>query len=202
MDKNQSDLVHDKINKKLNFNSICLDYSLEAVADSGTTGHYITTKTTCVEKRNANNPIPIQMLNGEIIKLTHIALLPQHNLPNNARKAHFPGLQKPLISIGTLCNNKCVAVFDSERVTIYDQKTRNIIMQVNRYLINTLYMINMTVPQKSMTEQNIPEVFSANHVYETKSKQELILFYHAACFIPKNVHLWKQSKEMHLHHVQ
>ena len=27
--------------------------------------------------------------------------------------------------------------------------------------------------------------YRANHVYETKSKQELILFYHAACFSPK-----------------
>ena len=35
-----------------------------------------------------------------------------------------------------------------------------------------------------MTEQNIPDAFRANHVYETKSKQELILFYHAACFSP------------------
>ena len=45
-------------------------------------------------------------------------------------------------------------------------------------------MINMTEPLKSMTEQNIPEAFSANHVYETKSKQEFILFYHASCFSP------------------
>ena len=35
-----------------------------------------------------------------------------------------------------------------------------------------------------MTEQNIPEAFSENHVYDTKSKQDLILFYHAACFSP------------------
>ena len=42
----------------------------------------------------------------------------------------------------------------------------------------------MTEPLKSMTENNIPEAFSADHVYETKSKQELILFYHAACFSP------------------
>ena len=45
-------------------------------------------------------------------------------------------------------------------------------------------MINLTAPLNSMTEQNIPEEFSANHVYETKFKQELILFYHAACFSP------------------
>ena len=185
MDKNYSNLVYNKIHKKLNFNSIYLDSSLESVADSGTTGHYITTKTPCVDKRIANNKIPIKMLNGEIIKSTHIALLPQHNLPDNARKAHiFPGLQKPLISIGTLCDNNCIAVFDAKRVTIYDQTTRNIVMQGHRDPMTTLYMINMTAPQKSMTEQKIPEAFSANHVYETKSKQDLILFYHAAFFSP------------------
>ena len=43
----------------------------------------------------------------------------------------------------------------------------------------------MTAPLNSMTEQNISESFSANHIYETKSKQELILFYRAACFSPK-----------------
>ena len=57
-------------------------------------------------------------------------------------------------------------------------------MQGHRDPITTLYMINMTAPLKSMTEQNIPEAFSVNHVYETKSKQELILFYRAACFSP------------------
>ena len=57
-------------------------------------------------------------------------------------------------------------------------------MQVHRDPRTTLYMINMTVPLKKMGEQKIPDAFSANHVYETKSKQELILFYHAACFSP------------------
>ena len=57
-------------------------------------------------------------------------------------------------------------------------------MQGHRDPITTLYMINMTATQKSMTEHKIPEAFSANHLYETKSKQDLILFYHAACFRP------------------
>ena len=139
MDKNYRNLVNNKIYKKLNFNSICLHSSLEAVADSGTTGHYITTTTPCVDKQIANNPIPIKMPNGEIITSTHIALLPQHNLPDNARKAHiFPGLQKPLIFIGTVCDNNCIAVFYAERVTIYDQTTRNTIMQGHRDPITTL----------------------------------------------------------------
>ena len=131
--------------------------------------HCIITNTQCVDRRIANNPIKIKMPNGGIITSTHIALLPQHNLPDNARKAHiFPGLQKPLISIGILCDNNYIAVFDAERVTIYDQTTRNIIMQGHRYPITTLYMINTTSPLKSMPEQNIFEAFRANHVYETK----------------------------------
>ena len=139
MDKNYSNLVHNKIYKKLNFNSICLDSSLEAVADSGTTGHYITTTTPCIDEKIAKNPIPIQMPNGDIITSTHIELLSQHNLRYKARKSHiFPGLQKPLISVGTLCNNNCIAVFDARRVTIYDQTTRNIVMQSHRDPMTTL----------------------------------------------------------------
>ena len=57
-------------------------------------------------------------------------------------------------------------------------------MQGHRVPRTRLYMINMTAPLKSMTEQNIPDTFRANHVYETKSKQELTLIYHAACFSP------------------
>ena len=170
------------------------------------------------------------MPNGEIITSTHTALLPQHNLPHNARKAHiFPGLKKPLVSIGTLCDNKCVAVFDAQRVTIYNQTNRQIIMQGNRDATTGLYMIDMVMNQlkqqpqvkctemsrsddlkednkvnntvkifdnqatlPSLTSQEVvamdsslnDDLFQANHVYETKSKQELVSFYHAACFSP------------------
>ena len=57
-------------------------------------------------------------------------------------------------------------------------------MQGHIYPRTTLYMINMTAPLKAMPEQHITDTFRANHVYETKSKQELPLFYHAACFGP------------------
>ena len=74
-------------------------------------------------------------------------------------------------SIGTLRENNCIAVFDEKRVTIYEKTTRQIVMQGHRYPRTTLYMINTTVPLKSMTEQDIPDTFRANHEYETKSKQ-------------------------------
>ena len=46
------------------------------------------------------------------------------------------------------------------------------------------FMINVSEPLRAMIEQKIPDTLRANHVYETKSKQELTLFYHAACFSP------------------
>ena len=125
------------------------------------------------------------MPNGEIITSSHTALLPQHNLPDMARKAHiFTGLQKPLISIGNLCDNNCIAVFYEKRVTIYDKKTIQIFMQGHRYPKTTLYMINMTAQMRAMKEEHIPDTLRANRVYDTKSKQELTLFYYAACFSP------------------
>ena len=55
--------------------------SVLAVADSGTTGHYITANTLCVKKTRANHPITITLSNVYIIYSTHIALLPQTNMP-------------------------------------------------------------------------------------------------------------------------
>ena len=57
-------------------------------------------------------------------------------------------------------------------------------MQGHRDPNTTLYMINIAVPLRVMKEQHIPDTLRANHVYEKKSKQELTLFYHAACFSP------------------
>ena len=57
-------------------------------------------------------------------------------------------------------------------------------MQGHRDPNSTLYMINMAAPLRAMKEQHNPDTLRANHVYETKLKQELTLFYHAACFSP------------------
>ena len=60
-----------------------------AVADTGTTGHYLTLDSPCENKQQAVNPLPIQILNGEIITSTHTTLLSQQYLPIQARKAHI-----------------------------------------------------------------------------------------------------------------
>ena len=153
------------------------------VADSGTTRHYITTDTPCVKKIKANHTIPITLPNGDIISSIHIALLPQTNLPDAARHAHiFPHLTKPLILIVTLCKNNCISVFDTNQVTIYDKDTHQTIMTGQSNLVTKLYMINMIETPTLMTAPPFPDSFFANHVYETKTKQDPIMFYHADCF--------------------
>ena len=161
MDKQYRNLVKNR-NKQLHFNSMCNDSSLDAVANSRTTVHYITPTTPCTNKQTATQTIPIKMPNGYIITSSHITLPPQHKLPDKARQAHiFPGLQKPLISFGTLCENNCIAVFDEKRVTIYDKSTRQIVMQGHRDPNTTLYTINMAAPLRAMKEHHIPDTLRA-----------------------------------------
>ena len=57
-------------------------------------------------------------------------------------------------------------------------------MQGHREPNTTLYMINMAEHLREMKEQHITDTLRAHYVYETKSKQELTLFYHATCFSP------------------
>ncbi len=162
-----------------------VDSEPQAVADSRTTGHFITEDTPCVNKLKTYHPIPIKMPNGDIITPTHIALLPQQNLPLRARKAHiFPKLTKPLISIGILCDNDCIAVFDEDLVTVYNKHTKLPVLMSKRDPVTTLYMINMSTQPYISHAPSFPTYHYANHTYETQSKQDLILFYHAACFSP------------------
>ena len=94
------------------------------------------------------------MPNGDIITSTHIALLPQQNLPLQARKAHiFPKLTKPLISIGILCDNDCIAVFDEDLVTVYNKHTKLPVLMGKRDPVTTLYMIDMST-QPSISQRS------------------------------------------------
>ena len=74
-----------------------------AVADTGTTEHYLDLDSPCDNKKQAIHTLPIQIPNGEIIASTHTALLSCQDLQIQARQAHlFPGLNKALLSIGKL----------------------------------------------------------------------------------------------------
>ena len=50
--------------------------------------------------------------------------------------------------------------------------------------VTALYIINITATPMIMMAPPFPDSFFANHVYETKTKQDLIMFYHSVLFSP------------------
>ena len=64
-----------------------------AIADSGTTGHFLKIDSQCVDKRQTNEGLDVRLPDGSVIKSTHTALLNIPHLPMKARQAHlFPDI--------------------------------------------------------------------------------------------------------------
>ena len=101
-----------------------------AVADTGTTGHYLNLDLPWRNKQKSVHPLPIQMTNGGVIKSTHTALLSHPDLPLQERHAHlFPGITKALMSIGILCKHGCESTFNNKSVHIKNNQSGKIIMR-------------------------------------------------------------------------
>ena len=156
-----------------------------AVAYTGTTGHYMTLDLSCDNKQLAVNPLPIRMPNGEIITSTHTALLSKQDIPIQARKSQlFPGLNKALLYIGTLCGHGCQATFDDKSVLVFNKGSGKLIMKGTRDSRSNLYMINLTQRNKLMTEFTTSDKYFLGRAYEGKSKGTLVDYHHASCWIP------------------
>ena len=110
--------------------------------------------------------------------LQNIQLLhngPTATLPNNNKiKATVPGLtNESLLSIGQLCDNGCLALFD--RYKLYIFKNGKIILSGNRNLTDGLW----DVPFKNNHIDNI------NYIVTTdKNKSDLARYLHACAFSP------------------
>jgi len=62
---------------------------LNAIADTGTTWHYLTLDTPCYNTQSTKDPISMCMPNEEILKYTHISLLKETKLPLKTRVDHL-----------------------------------------------------------------------------------------------------------------
>ena len=152
-----------------------------AVADMGTTGHYLTLDLPHDNKQLAVNMLPIQIPNGEIITSTHTALLSQQDLPILSWKSHiFPGLNKALLSIVTLCDHGCQATFNDKYILILNKSGGKVIMKGKRYPCSNLCMLNLTQQNKLMTELTTPDKYFAGSAYEYKSKGTLVDYHHTS----------------------
>ena len=162
-----------------------------AIADSGTSGHFLGINSACVNKLRTNEGINVQLPDGSSITSTHTASLNLPQLPPDARTAHiFPELTHALISISMLCKQGLMAIFDDEKV--YITKGGEVILHGEINKPTRLYMINI-----EGKEEKIHHKLNVNHLdnigavkrfaynaYEIKAKKELVEYYHRCCFSP------------------
>ena len=125
------------------------------------------------------------MPNREIITSTHKALLSHQDLPIKARKAHlFTGLNKALLSIGTLCNRGCEATFNDKYILILNKWSGKVIMKGTQDPCTNLEMLNLTQQNKLMTESTNLDKYFAGSAYECKSNITLVDYHHASWWSP------------------
>ena len=125
------------------------------------------------------------MPNGKTINSTHTTLMPITGLPLKAREAHiFPGLKNwALLSIGTFCDNECIAIFNDKHMIIKNKLTQEVLMKGGRDPNTTMYMLELH-NNSIMTENSIPDTLFGGNVYAYKAKLDLVLYFHRTCRIP------------------
>ena len=162
-----------------------------AIADSGTTGHFLQMNSECVDKRTTSEGLKVGLPDGSTITSTHTALLNIPQLPMRARRAHlFPKITHALLSISMLCDEGYMAIFDDVRVYII--KDSVVLLHGIRDPNTNLYMVNMS-PNKDEVQpkldikhmENLGGLKKiANNAYEIKIQKDLIVYYHKCCFSP------------------
>ena len=114
-----------------------------AIADSGTTGHFLQISSECTDKKQTNEGIRVKLPDGSEILSTHTAFLNIPQLPKSARGAHlFPDISHALLSISMLCDQGYMAIFDD--LHVYIVKDGEVILHGNRDPATGLYMVNIT----------------------------------------------------------
>ena len=139
------------------------------MADTVTTGHYLTLYSPCDNKKISVIPLPILIPNGKIITSTHTALLSKPDLTIEEQKAHiFPGLNKALLSIGNFCNHVYQVVFNDKEVLMLKKMSGKMMIKGRQDPLSNLYMLNLTHRNNLMTELQTPDDFFAGNVCECK----------------------------------
>ena len=95
-----------------------------AVADAGTTVHFVLPGTPITNIRIARHPLKINLPDGDCLTSTHTCTLDIPWLPNESKEAHIvPGLaHASLISIKILCDSGCKFTYDNDECRVYYNK--------------------------------------------------------------------------------
>lgn len=141
------------------------------------------------------------MPNGPSIQSTHTGELDIPALPFTARTTHhFPELANhSLLSVATLCDNGCEALFTSESVTI-SLHGNNILTGTRDN--NGLWTIDIQPPIEKPTRQlnllaTADTIATANATTSTSTTKDIVNFLHATCFSPATSTLIKAIENNH-----
>jgi hypothetical protein len=155
-----------------------------AIADTGTTGHYLQTDSPHLDRQTALDPITVRMPNGAGIQSSHTCTLNLPNLPAGSKQAHIlPGLAShSLLSIAKFCDHGCIVQFSRDRCRIL--KHNNVLLEGPRDPTTNLWLLPLRLQPQALPSPSpsAPHLgFAAHH---TSTKPELIQYLHAACFSP------------------
>ena len=128
------------------------------------------------------------------MQASHQATLPlSHQLNAQAQKTYvFPGLKNAsLLSIGQLCDNGCLALFDKYKLFIF--KDNKIILQGFRNFYDGLWDVKF--PRKVYSSK--PQLAANAIIRKDRTKYDLANFYHGCLFSPALLTLQNAIKQGH-----
>ena len=161
-----------------------------AFIDSGATDHYLRSDAPKCKISHNGPPIHIKEPGGSTMTSTTQCQLQLKAVPQQARTGHvLDNIHTSLISVGKLCDAKCITICDRDKVTVHGETqqlhdtikgirmTDASIMMGNRDLQNGLWRVNL----KEEIEHNKQ---MATNMQRTTSISEQMEFLHAAAGYP------------------
>jgi hypothetical protein len=161
-----------------------LKHNETAQVDSCCTGHFLLSKSPCLNNTLTSNQLTVSLPNGQTMKSTHTATLDIPQLSKVAKAAHvFPAMEKnSLLSVGQLCDEGYSILFRTDGVKILNEKQK-IIMKGPSDHATGLWRINLLQQNPTCTISQPPsQPHAANNMYALRSSGALVNYLHKAMF--------------------
>ena len=158
----------------------------QAIADTGTTGHFILPGAPMDDVQLLTEPIEIEMPNGTTERSTHTCLLRIPTVPREVREAHVvPGLShSSLVSIKKLCKGGCGVKFKEKTCEVYYRG--KLVLTGKDVGPGGLWILPIdgreNLDEKPVTKQNPPNIAAAT-LYTLPYKQQKIKYMHQTFFV-------------------
>jgi hypothetical protein len=155
-----------------------------AIADTGTTGHYLKPSSPHLDRQPDAHPITVSMPNGAGIQSSHTCTLDLPTLPKNSKQAHIlPGLAShSLLSIAQFCDHGCIVQFSRDNCRVLHNKT--LLLEGPRDPATNLWLLPLQPQPDPLPPRDIDTPHLGFAAHHTSTKPDLIQYMHTSCFSP------------------